>query len=839
MSGFEALTADGAVLARELSDRADLAISALFGSSTLKDNASWCVVAVGGYGRQELCPFSDLDLLFLLGRKIPGHEIERALEEVLYPLWDKGFNASHSVRTVRQALDDAGVDFFFRNSLIDARPVCGSRAVFDPLARGLRKSRRLSDGRAYVAELALHTAKRHARYGDAVYFLEPHLKEGHGGLRDCQSIFWALKVLEADPGALLPINERDLGEVREAGAFLLKTRIGLHRVTGRKTDRMFLEHQELLAAALGYPGGADCSPVEAFLKDYHTRALTIRTVIDSLLPFLHRPRGLSSLLTAKSRDSSFTVSGGLLDFTNLADASKDAVLIMQAFALLGDRGLKLSPVARSLVRGFVKEGGPQLGDPRARALLLKTLRSKHGEGALVALLETGALEALVPEFKALRGRTIFDLYHTFTVDLHSIHTVSELKKLEGTESDAFGRVGDRDALFFAAFLHDIGKGAGSPHAPLGADMAGAAAQAFGFGHARSVVVASLVRNHLVMADMATKRDLSDEKVTGDLAHRAGSPEMLSMLYLLTIADSRATGPNAWSEWKASLLRELYLRTLHLLEQGIMRDRKTATRLEEKWHKLVQESETEAGASLAGRFWALPQAYVHATELSDIRSHLALSARLKGSDDLVAKISKSRGHTRITVVTRDRPGLFALLTGILAINRMDVISADIFTWYDGTAVDTFRVNPPWADFRDWAAMERQFRELRGNAAGVKARIEKTKALRSETPPPARSTDAVTVGVDNASSDYFTLVEVKAHRRIGLVHDVSHALSALSLSIHRAFVSRSADLAACVYYVVDAHGEKITVPAAMEELAGMIREAALGRAIGASPQGEKAI
>ncbi|HOX00664.1 MAG TPA: HD domain-containing protein, partial [Deltaproteobacteria bacterium] len=326
---------------------------------------------------------------------------------------------------------------------------------------------------------------------------------------------------------------------------------------------------------------------------------------------------------------------------------------------------------RTPVEDSSKRSNPLSRDPKARALLLKILQSKHGEDALVALLETGALEALVPEFKALRGRTIFDLYHTFSVDLHSIHTVSELKKLEEAEPEAFARVGDRHALFFAAFLHDIGKGAGSDHASRGGDMARPAAQAFGFDHARAAVVASLVRNHLVMADIATKRDLSDEKVIGDLAHRVGSPAVLSMLYLITIADSRATGPNAWSEWKASLLRELYLRTLRLLEQGIMRDRKTATRLEERWHKLVEESKTEAGASLAGRFWALPQAYVHATDLADIRSHLALSARLKGPDDLLAEFSKSRGHTRITVVTRDRPGLFALLTGILAINRMDV------------------------------------------------------------------------------------------------------------------------------------------------------------------------
>ncbi|HOW99398.1 MAG TPA: hypothetical protein PK545_02165, partial [Deltaproteobacteria bacterium] len=316
MSGFEAIRADGPTLARELSDRADEAIGSLFGSSMLKGSSSWCVVAVGGYGRRELCPFSDVDLLFLLERKRPGHEVERALKEVLYPLWDLGFNASHSVRTVRQALEDAGKDFFFRNSLIDARPVCGSRAVFDAFARAASKSRRLNDGRAYVAELALHTARRHARYGDAVYFLEPHLKEGHGGLRDCQSIFWALMVLEGDPGLSPPIHGRDLDEVREAGAFLLKTRFVLHRITGRKTDRLFLEHQEPLASALGYSGEADCSPVEAFLKDYHTRALNIRTVIDSLLPFLHRPRGLRSLLASKSRESAFTLSGGLLDFAD-------------------------------------------------------------------------------------------------------------------------------------------------------------------------------------------------------------------------------------------------------------------------------------------------------------------------------------------------------------------------------------------------------------------------------------------------------------------------------------------------------------------------------------------
>ena len=828
---------DGATLARELTARADASIVELFQGSFLKGLDHWCIVAVGGYGREELCPFSDVDILFLMEKKTSRDEIEKALKELLYPLWDAGFNASYSVRTIKQVLADARDDFFFRTCIIDSRFVCGSKTVFEKYAQALSRDRFLKNTRRYVADLAFHTAKRHEKYGDAVYFLEPHIKDGHGGLRDYQSIIWVLKVLEGSASGQMPISRQDLDELHEAGIFMLKTRFLLHGLTGRKTDQMFLEFQEPLAEELGYRDSGKASPVEDFLKDFHTMAMTIRTVIDSLLLFLEQPKGIGLLLSPKNRGEVFTLSSGLLDFTRPEDMIRDPLLVMKAFAFMGEKGLKLSPVARSLIKEFVRSNKALERNSEACRMLLAILQSRYAESTLVSMLETGVLEQLIPELATIKGKAIFDVYHTFTVDLHSIHTVSELQRLEASEPEAFARVLDRDALFFAAFMHDIGKGSGSPHAERGASMIEPIARVFGFDDEGVDTVVSLIGHHLDLADIASKRDLSEEKVINDLAQMVGNTQRLAMLYLLTLADTKATGPSAWNEWKASLFWELYTRTHNILEKGIMKSRKNAMRLEEKWHSLVRLTETEDGAMISGRLWALPQAYVLSSDFEDIRRHIGLSSRLAGPDDIEVEISHRRNHTQITLVTRDRPGLFTLLTGVLAINRMDIISANIFTWYDGTVVDTFKVIPPWHDYREWDGVEKQLREFMAGEPDVGSRIRKTRALKCESPSPVQSDSHVTVSIDNDTSDFFTIIDVKAHRRIGLTHDISRALSSSALNIHRAFLSRNSDLTSSVFYVVDAGGEKIMDEGIQQEVIEHIRNAVQAQRFPSSPGDEK--
>jgi [protein-PII] uridylyltransferase len=251
---------------------------------------------------------------------------------------------------------------------------------------------------------------------------------------------------------------------------------------------------------------------------------------------------------------------------------------------------------------------------------------------------------------------------------------------------------------------------------------------------------------------------------------------------------------------------------------------------------VRGPETEDGALISGRLWALPQAYVLSADLEEIKRHIALSSGLTGPDDVKVEIFHRRNHTQITIITRDKPGLFALLTGILAINRMDVISANIFTWYDGTVVDTFKVNPPWSDYREWDNIEKQFREFNTGAADITSRIKKTRALKTETPSPLLSAGEVTVVIDNLTSDFFTIIDVKAHKRVSLVHDISSSLSALSLDIHRAFLTLNSDLISCVFYVVDSGGEKIDNPGVQQTVITKIRESVSSFGLPPSPGSE---
>lgn len=812
----------GPGLARELSSRADRHIRTLFDSCQPQAMSRWSIVALGGYGRKEICPFSDLDILFLLEKKPAAQEIENTLKETLYPLWDAGFNASYSVRTIHEVLLDARTDFFFHTSLLDARHICGSETAYRKCMRVLAADRSLNDGRQFISRLSFHTRKRHEKFGDASYFLEPHIKDGRGGLRDHQSIVWIEKVLKNGRSRFTPlIFPADRRELDAAAEFMLKSRFMLHRLTEGKTDRLHLEYQEDLAGILGYGSRAGESPVEVFLREFHLRAVTVRTVLDTMLRFLDRPRGIRSFLNRKKCDGRFILFSGLLSFFRPEELKDDPLIVMSAFVKMAREGLSLTPEARSQIKSLSEYDTSLKESVEGCSDLLNILRSPGAENTLTSMLETGVLEQLVPEFSAIHGRTIFDVYHTHTVDLHSIHTVCALNGLKDDEQGVLARVTDLEVLYFSAFFHDIGKGYSKPHTDSGAEIVRAVAPRFGFDHDRTELAAFLVKNHLIMPELAYGRDLSEEKVVSSLARLVATPRRLSMLYLLSVADSRATGPEAWNEWKAALLRELYTRTINILEKGLFKDPENAMRLEEKWHRLIREA--EGNENMSGRLWALPQAYILAGNLKDIKRHLAVSSTLSGRDGLIVETDSRAGHVLVTFITRDRPGLFSLLAGLLAINRLEIISAKIFTWYDGTVIDTFMVITPWPDYRGFNSMQHQFRDVLSGKIRLEDRIMRIKPLRTTgDPETVPSEDAASVAIDNDTSDFFTIIHVQACRRAGLIHGLSRAVSSLHLDIHRAFLTRTSDLVTGVFYVVDKDGEKLWGEEAQNEVLRTIRE-----------------
>lgn len=797
----------GFALARELTSRTDGIIRKIFDSGEFATGGGWSIVALGSYGRRELCPFSDIDILFLLEKKTSSHQVESNLKEILYPMWDAGLTISYSVRSLKEALHDARGDFFLHTSLLDARHICGSERIFRTFIVTLAADRYLNDVGRFVSALAFHTRKRHERFDDTTCFHEPHVKEGRGCLRDLQSIAWLEKILKAGRCGLVSlIGRTECRELSRTAGFMLKTRFILHEITGRKTDRIHLEHQDELAREMGYVSHGDESAVEVFLRDFHLKAAAVHTALDALLRYLNRPRSLTLFPARTKHDGPFIIHSGLLSFSRPEELKGRPLLVMSAFLKMAREGLNLTPQARAQIKDLVPYDTSLRVSSAGCTELLRLLQIPGLEHALISLLDTGVLEQLVPEFSAIRGRTIFDAYHSRTVDMHSIHTVCALHDLIAEERAAFALVSDPEALYFSALFHDIGKGSARPHTESGAEIVGSIAGRFGFDRDRSELAAFLIRNHLVMPDIALRRDLCEEKVIDGLARLAATPQRLSMLYLLTIADSRATGPEAWSEWKASLVRELYVRTLGVLENGIFRDPENAMRLDEKWRRLIKAAEGDG--RISGRLWALPQEYILKNDVRDVRRHLALSSALAGNGDLHVDAARRRDHIIVTFIARDCPGLFSILAGLLAVNRLEIVSARIFTWYDGTVADTFTVTPPWPDWWEWNGIVRQFADVIEGKLDLEDRIRKiTPLLTGPGLDSTSSGEAVSLAVDNEGSDFFTIIDVQARRRAGLVYDISRAITSSGLDIHRAFLTRKSDLLSGVFYVTDANGEKL--------------------------------
>jgi [protein-PII] uridylyltransferase len=800
---------DGRTLLEELTERTDRTITDLFEKRFGGNELGWAIIALGGYGRKELCPFSDVDILLLAHRKTAQGDIEKALKEMMYPLWDNGYTASYSVRTISQALKDSRGDFFFRTSLMDARFICGSQDLFDKLMDAMAADSRFRNARGFLEDMNAHVRKRHEKYGDASYILEPDIKDGYGGLRDYHCLLWVGKIMSLagknlDQSGNLSSIDRE--ELDKAVDHLLNIRSLLHKISGRKNDRLSFEYQEALADTMGYKGNGYESGAELFMKHFHRSALTIKSISEAMLASYALALGLLKPARDKLIDSHFSLTAGRVSFTRPQEILKMPHLIILLFSYMAELGVSMTPQARDQIRNALVIVAEARESIEAKEEFLRIFSCKEPGMALTAMLETGVLERFLPEFESIKGRTQFDVYHTYTTDLHSINTVRELKALQLEEKEIFADLDDIEALYLGAFLHDIGKGYGRPHTETGAPIARNIACWLGLSDDRTELVAFLVRHHLLLPDIAYKRDLSDEKVAIECAQMARDSCTLSKLYLLSVADARATGPRAWDDWKASLLRELYLKAIHSLQRGILRDPMNMIVLEQRWEQLISEVPTELGLRHGGRLWALPQAYILHTELDAIKRHIKLSTRLSSPNDMTIDVQDRGEHASLTIITRDRPGLFAMLTGILTINHLDIVSSKVFTWLDGIAVDEFTVLPPWRGYNQWNKITDQFSLASSGSIDIGEYVSSTNPLKSF--PKISSSSEPTVTVDNELSDFFTLIEVHSPRKFGLLFRIARTITSLGLNIHRAFLSHAGDPCTDVFYVVDESGEKIT-------------------------------
>ena len=716
------------------------------------------LVAVGGYGRADLCPGSDLDVLLIHTRKDRDlGEIKELAERVWYPLWDAGLKLGHGVRSVKEALSLAHDDLDTATSLLDTRLIAGDASIADDLRERAVAAWRGKSAR-WLTALGAGVDGRHARSGEVAFLLEPDLKDGRGGLRDVHSLRWA----ETARRILLDDDHEALAAAHDV---LLSVRVELHRRTGKAIDRLLLQDQDGVAAALG---DADADVLMARLAAAaRTVAWTSDDTWDRIRSSLRGPIGR---MAARDRilGTGLILRDGRVELGPDADPAHDPGLVLRAAAAAATAGVSLSRATLNRLAAEAVGAGDPWPDEARQSLVTLLGAGRPAILVLEALDQKGLLTRLLPEWSAVSSRPQRNAYHRFTVDRHLCEAAANAAVLTG-------RVGRPDLLLVGTWLHDLGKGFPElgDHSLSGVDLVGRVATRMGFPPADVAVLATLVRHHLLLADAATRRDVEDPATADTVAAALGDPGTVELLHALTEADSLATGPAAWSPWKAGLVTELVNRTVATMTGG-----------------------EPAPGDDGGGGDTFPSA-----------AHLAMATAARDAGEVVV-----RGHgSNVTIAAHDRPGLFAKVAGTLTLHGLDVLSARAWAGDDGLALEEFHVQPAFGKLPDWGDVEADLRKVLEGRLSLEAGVADRARRYAGQPRPAGSVSAVpartSVTVDNKASASATVVEVRAPDRVGTLYRITRALADLHLDIRHAKVATLGHEVVDSFYVADANGAKV--------------------------------
>jgi [protein-PII] uridylyltransferase len=819
------------------------------------------VLAQGGYGRGELNPQSDIDLLFLYPHKVTPY-VETVNEKVLYTLWDTRLQVGFAVRNVAECVRLAATDLKIKTSLIDARYVCGDRPLADEFERALERDIKPRATARFFREKLNESEARHHEFGDSVYLLEPQLKEGQGGLRDLHTALWIAKIkFKVSSLRELAVkgvmNATELAEIEHARDFLFRVRNAMHFLTRSHQDQLTFELQEEVAANLGYTASANgnLKPVERFLKDYYLQASMVtrfaQAIIDrSVNP--PRPYRLIGRMMARTIRPGVQIVAGELAVTSSEIFADDPTELMRVFADAQRHGVPFSSTLADLVRvNAYRLGEAEQTDERVVGAFLAILRSPYRVyETLHEMHKLGVLSRMIPEWEHLRCLVLHDLYHIYTVDEHSLMGVRELERLRNGEhadtqpllTQVMREVERVELLFLGIMMHDAGKGLGGGHSEKGAKFAVDLAARLGLNEDDSTELEFLVKNHLVMSHLAQRRDIHDDKLINEFGRLIGTTESLKRLYLLTYADMRATGPKVWNNWKAMLLGETYLRVAEAFARGLEPEDR-GERIARIQSRVLAQTKASRGAEAAeelARFLAsMPGIYFLTTPETSMADHAALVRRAR-EDGLATSVvhTPAFDFSEFTVATLDRPGLFAILTGVLAARGMNIVGARIATSDDGFALDSFRIShlerrAVALDDDRWQKTRELLNDVlagRRDLAEVVARAEKPGLLDKKRV--ARV--ATEIVVTNEVSDEYTVVDVYTHDRVGLLYRITRALHGMNLDIHLAKISTNVDQVLDVFYLTEADQQKSTrVDEIRRTLAEALRDEVGEPAAAASP------
>jgi [protein-PII] uridylyltransferase len=790
------------------------------------------LAALGGYGRGELHPSSDIDLMVIYDSDLTPY-VQRVTQELLYALWDLGLQVGHSLRSLADCVAMARTDFPSRTSMLEARLIAGDGRLFARFRRLLRENVYRRDFEDFLAQTLAERDQRYRKHGASPYLMEPNVKESAGGLRDMHTAMW-LGSAKFGARTLRELCDKDLITRREqtqadaALTFLWRVRNELHFFTGHKNDVLSRELQPRIATNLGYENDATTLGVERFMRDYYQHARVIHRVARRLIARCQET--LSRRGSAERRQRQQALADGLVFFDgrlHLADRNPgvfraDPGRLMKVFWHLHRLGCELSLDLERAVEDsldVVDDGFRR--SPEACALFLDICRT-WGRVALTLsrMHELGFLGRYLPEFGALDCLVQYDVYHKFSADQHSLLAVEHLEALapgQSAESEGaalvFHEVEKPGLLMLGMLLHDIGKARGHGHVAKGIPLIRDLTARIGLPAPDADVVEFLVAHHLTMSHVAQRRDIDDPKTIADFAATVADPQRLRMLYLLTFADMRAVGPGVLTGWQALILHELYARTLAQLTSGRV-DRPNRAQLEARLYEAVREDLPRQ--AVKAHLAMVSDRYVAATAVDRMAAHLRMLQRLDEAAVATELFHHpDLGSSDLVVVTRDLPGLFALIAGTLAAQGMNIISAQIHTRADGVAIDTFQINDPvgevvTAPARWTRTLDALGAVLRGEQS-VEVLLERRRAAgRAVT---AASFTRPKILIDDRLSDDYTVVEVKCPDRLGLLYSITKTLSALDLDIASARIATEIDQALDTFYVHGRKGGKVEDPGAV--------------------------
>lgn len=806
------------------------------GQALFRKRHALALVAVGGYGRGELCVHSDIDIMILFGTKIPA-EARTLADEFFFPLWDLGLDVGYATRTIKDCIGLAKDDFEVLTSIMDARFVCGDSTLYLTLMDKLRERVKDKKAVAFARWLEDQDKLRVQRFGDASDLLEPSLKEGIGGLRDYHHMLWLTKALF---GLRAPrdmeyhghLSHREFVDLNDNLQFIWLTRNHLHQLSGRANDRLNFEYQEPISFRLGFNNEAHAVGVERFLGRLHSAMAGIKAIHRSFTRD-HMPLKTQTgrKVASSTLPDDLHLGNEQIQFSSATSILSNPLLLFEVFFESAQTRCELSMEAKRLVKEFLfLVDGPFRSSRQSVDAFLRIINHPNGHLGLDQMHETGFLETFIPELGQVRDRVQFDSYHIYPVGRHAIETYRYLSNL-GRENeilllDLFAELSDPEPLRLAGLFHDIGK-IGNDHARRGAVIAEKILKRLGYDEDKAAMILFLIRNHLLLAETATRRDLNDEKVIVQCARIIGDSGALKMLYLLTWADAKATGPRAWNGWIANLVQELFFKVLHMMETGELattdaarRAAKTESDVRRAMSKIMGEAELD-------RFMEdMSPRYLLEIGPKEVMRHMALVKRLRGQIEangpnacvVEPKEMEEEDSWMVAFVAKDRPGIFSLFAGVLALNHINILSAQIYTWQDGTAVDVFRVSSPPDPLHakdTWRRVERSLREALEGSLPLEERILEKGAPSILSIPkiPQRPPSVV---IDNASSDFYTLIEVFASDRLGLLFLITSTLFHMELDIHIAKIATKGDQVADVFYVREAGGGKVEGERREEEI-----------------------